>query len=850
MLKKFRFLVLAMILAFSFAGVVHADRTFVLPPQGGHIGQFLQANGTFQGKWAAAGSGTIGGTIAAGQVGYGSALNTLTSDAFFTRDPITQVGSWAVNGATSIVQNGDQGVFHFVRLPNGDDVRLLLNTPAALGKTSIWFGNQAGHYGSETGQGRNTGFGNRTGSSITSGTDNTLFGNDSGLGLTSGIGNTIIGEEAGFSINGNYNFIGGYQAAQAAGGGAFTVALGYQAGFNSLGSNSVLIGEQTGVNNTANGSVFLGGGAGFANTSGARNTFVGFSSGSGQSTASDLTYVGYQAGVSNGSTGQANTGFGSNVMFNTTTGDENAAFGYESGISNILGGLNTYIGSRAGRYQRQGSNTAIGAYALAGNSTPASNTGDSNTAVGYQAGFINSSGVANTFLGTNAGVANTSGHDQTFVGAGAGAVNGGAINNTYIGSSAGGRVNGSDNVVIGDMAGYGAVGSSYGRSVILGNFAGQGLTNQSNNVLIGFNAGNALTGGNNLFIGYEAGAQTQGVFSNSFFGYHSGYNNLTGANNMFQGALSGNDNTTGSFNICMGDNSCTNSQTGSGLVMLGSGTSVSANGFSDSIALGRDTQITASNQLLVGSATHPILSFKIGDHTISANGTSVLGNDTAKTLVMQTNGRFSVTDTSGNDYIISDISGHLVQLGNSGSWTSNLILNQTSGVSILGDGFANGSNTIIKADDNTQKYTLNKLGGGGTQLVTTDNAGILGTTALTTLASGTYTPTLTNGVNVTSSVSHLANWTRLGNVVTVSGQIDITPTGISAQTEVKLSLPVASNLTSGLELNGVAQYQNSTVIGPGGTLVSDTVGDKADLTYFTTTVGAGTMVYTFSYPVQ
>lgn len=61
--------------------------------------------------------------------------------------------------------------------------------------------------------------------------------------------------------------------------------------------------------------------------------------------------------------------------------------------------------------------------------------------------------------------------------------------------------------------------------------------------------------------------------------------------------------------------------------------------------------------------------------------------------------------------------------------------------------------------------------------------------------SGTYTPTLTNVTNVTASTAYTCQWFRVGDVVTVSGKIDITPTA-AGLIQIGLSLPVASALTS------------------------------------------------------
>jgi hypothetical protein len=70
--------------------------------------------------------------------------------------------------------------------------------------------------------------------------------------------------------------------------------------------------------------------------------------------------------------------------------------------------------------------------------------------------------------------------------------------------------------------------------------------------------------------------------------------------------------------------------------------------------------------------------------------------------------------------------------------------------------------------------------------------------------SGTYTPTLTNGANVAASSAAVAAYTRIGNVVSVSGQLTIDPTAASTITELTMSLPVTvGNFSSSNQAGGM-----------------------------------------------
>ena len=89
-----------------------------------------------------------------------------------------------------------------------------------------------------------------------------------------------------------------------------------------------------------------------------------------------------------------------------------------------------------------------------------------------------------------------------------------------------------------------------------------GQNTVGNNIYIGFMAGAVTTGTLNQFIGYHSGKiNTTGNF-NQFSGYQSGLVNTTGSQNLFTGFQSGNKNTTGSNNQFSGTKSGYNNTTG------------------------------------------------------------------------------------------------------------------------------------------------------------------------------------------------------------------------------------------------------------------------------------------------
>lgn len=57
------------------------------------------------------------------------------------------------------------------------------------------------------------------------------------------------------------------------------------------------------------------------------------------------------------------------------------------------------------------------------------------------------------------------------------------------------------------------------------------------------------------------------------------------------------------------------------------------------------------------------------------------------------------------------------------------------------------------------------------------------------ISSGTYSPSVSNQVNITTQTTYDLQWMRVGKVVTVSGRMDITPTATSGAAYLRMTLP-------------------------------------------------------------
>lgn len=189
----------------------------------------------------------------------------------------------------------------------------------------------------------------------------------------------------------------------------------------------------------------------------------------------------------------------------------------------------------------------------------------------------------------------------------------------------------------------------------------------------------------------------------------------------------------------------------------------------------------------------------------------------------------------------------------------------TSTLSVTGAITANGGITNSDAETlnissaTSQDITLSP---GGTERirVTSDgrlyggalhnNAGAVTGTTNQYVASGTYTPTLTSVNNVAASTARLCQWMRVGNVVTVSGQCDVDPTAAS-NTQVGVSLPIASAFTTGFELAGMCSYYDGSTVANSGPVGCDATNDRAQLNFVPTTVVTNQVVrFVFTYEVK
>lgn len=141
-----------------------------------------------------------------------------------------------------------------------------------------------------------------------------------------------------------------------------------------------------------------------------------------------------------------------------------------------------------------------------------------------------------------------------------------------------------------------------------------------------------------------------------------------------------------------------------------------------------------------------------------------------------------------------------------------------------------------------RKGLLPKLSGAATDFL--DGSGAFSVPGGT---SGTYTPTLTNVSNLDASTAFLCQYLRVGSVVTVSGQVNMDATIPATLTELRMSLPIASNLGAATNLGGTAFANN--VAGLGAAIYADSANDAALFSYASSDTNDRAFFFSFTYRI-
>jgi len=132
--------------------------------------------------------------------------------------------------------------------------------------------------------------------------------------------------------------------------------------------------------------------------------------------------------------------------------------------------------------------------------------------------------------------------------------------------------------------------------------------------------------------------------------------------------------------------------------------------------------------------------------------------------------------------------------------------------------------------------------------ITATTAGIdVATSALGNCYSATYTPSVGDSANISAMTAYACQYTRVGNVVTVSGRVDIDPVAAATYTSFWISFPVASNLASGFQCAGTCSPATASAGNFG--VFGDATNDRAQVDGVTASTSNQALYFIFSYQV-
>jgi hypothetical protein len=243
-------------------------------------------------------------------------------------------------------------------------------------------------------------------------------------------------------------------------------------------------------------------------------------------------------------------------------------------------------------------------------------------------------------------------------------------------------------------------------------------------------------------------------------------------------------------------------------------------------------------------------SYAVGD-ILYANTTTTLAKlpdvATGNALI---SGGVGVAPAWGKIGLTTHVSGTL-PVGNGGTGTAtaftagSVVFAGASGVYSQDNSnfFWDAANIRLGIDIATPACALDVVGG-----IQTSRTGVTAPAATDgNVFSGTYTPSLTNTTNVAASSAGVAQYMRVGNVVTVSGQVDIDPTA-AGDTVMGVSLPVASNINAQTNCGGTFAVLSGIVV-QGGSIYGDSANDRVTFRMAATDTANRAYQYHFTYRV-
>jgi len=146
----------------------------------------------------------------------------------------------------------------------------------------------------------------------------------------------------------------------------------------------------------------------------------------------------------------------------------------------------------------------------------------------------------------------------------------------------------------------------------------------------------------------------------------------------------------------------------------------------------------------------------------------------------------------------------------------------------------------------TDDFQMYRWGGAAWAYLIPDASMTVRGVVTTLLASGVYTPAITNVLNIAASSAYQCQYMRVGSVVTVSGMVNIDPTAAGAA-QLGIALPIASNFGALEDCGGVAFCP--LVAGMGAAIYADAAANRAQMEWVAVDTSSRDMWFSFTYRI-
>lgn len=319
-----------------------------------------------------------------------------------------------------------------------------------------------------------------------------------------------------------------------------------------------------------------------------------------------------------------------------------------------------------------------------------------------------------------------------------------------------------------------------------------------------------------------------------------------GSNSLSAGAISG---TTGTFTGLLESNTLNVSSTITSLNGNNS-TVLNAASATTSYQIAINQQNT-SGRMQIGLEGSVAGTLATGNTAYSTNVVTVGNTDIAispnqtTSFLAKASGRILLGTTTDDGSNKLQVNGGIK--GITGDFSSNVNIANASRLQFnSGDAAITNSGTSLYLQTYNGSVLTTGLTINSSQAATF--AGTLGINGVSdNVKSGTYTPTATNESGTSSYTVGVAQYIRVGNVVTVSGTISLSSTSSSINS-VRLSLPIASDFTNENQCRGVAATQAGS-LSVSGIIKGYAFFDEALLVFYSPD-SAYAFSYTYTYTIN